>query len=136
MTAHPFVIFWLVKFLVRTGTIALVGVGLYWLASKMSPGAKAFWLGVFSDGGDPSFSRVASILILIACLAWDSLYVYATMHDKAHGIQLPDWEQLSGQALLIGVPYGLNVGGKAVAMLRSPVTAADCPPAPTAPKGN
>ena len=124
---HPFVMFWLVKFLIRTGTVTLALCALYWLVSKMSERAKTFWIGIFSDGGCPSFSRVASALILVNCLAWDALYVYSTMHGHG-GIQLPNWEHCSAQALLIGTPYGLNVGGKTISSFGKRPDLADCAP--------
>lgn len=134
MTAlhHPFVIFWLVKFLIRSATIGFVVVCIYWLIGKMSPGAKAFWIGVFSDEGSPSFSRVASGIAFVACIVWDSLFVYARLHGH-EGASLPSWEQFSGQALFIGTPYGFNVAGKAAAKIAQGAAGADCPPVP---KGN
>lgn len=122
MKAHPFLIFWLAKFVIRAGTISAVLVAAYWLVGKMSDGAKTFWISVFSDGGCGSFSRVGSGLIIIACLAWDSFFVYVK-HD------LPDSNALWAQALLIGVPYGLNVSGNAIRSVAGKEPAApDCPP--------
>lgn len=124
--AHSYLFFWLIKVLVRSITITFIVALLYFLVSKMSPGAKAFWIGVFSDDGTPSFSRVATGLLILACIVWDSFLVF-------HNGTLPDF---SGQALLIGTPYGLNVGGKAIAKVAAgPAGAvaqaqadANCPP--------
>jgi hypothetical protein len=101
---------WIARLLTHTASVALVLAFLYWLIGRMSPGAKTFWLGVFSDDGVPSFSRVATGILVIACVVWDS-YLCFVNHS------LPDF---SGQALLIGTPYGLNVSAKAVSKLRNP----------------
>ncbi|HLZ08810.1 MAG TPA: hypothetical protein VKT80_09505 [Chloroflexota bacterium] len=101
---------WIARLLTHSASVALILAFLYWLISKMSPGAKAFWLGVFSDEGTPSFSRVATGILVVACVVWDS-YLCFVNHA------LPDF---SGQALLIGTPYGLNVSAKAVSKLRNP----------------
>jgi hypothetical protein len=70
-----------------------------------------FWIGVFSDDGAPSFSRVASGFIMLACVAWDSILIFHNLHSPTGVYALPDF---SGQCLLIAVPYGLNVTGKAI----------------------
>ena len=57
-----------------------------------------FLAGVFSDGGQPSFSRVATGVALIASIAWVS---YLVIHNKT----LPDFY---GIAMFISVPYALN----------------------------
>lgn len=101
---------WVTRASVHTAWISLVLAFVYWLISKMSPGAKAFWTGVFSDEGVPSFSRVATGILVIACVVWDS-YIYFVNHAP------PDF---AGQALLIGTPYGLNVGTKAISKIRNP----------------
>lgn len=102
---------------------AIVGVFiavLYWMAEHMSPGAASFWKGVLSDSGNPSWSRVASSLLLIACVTWDTVFLFRTS-------MLPDGGTLSAQALFISSPYLINTGGKAATML---ATRQPAPPAP------
>jgi hypothetical protein len=57
-----------------------------------------FWKGVFSDNGSPSFSRVATGLIVAFSCGWVTHIVW-TSHA------LPDF---AGLALFIGTLYGLN----------------------------
>jgi hypothetical protein len=65
-----------------------------------------FWKGVFSEAdGTPSFTRVASGMLLAFACGWVSCLVY---RNNA----LPD---LGGLALLIGTPYGLNKLSQAAA---------------------
>src|SRR5690348_9414221 len=96
---------WLVKLLASASAVAAAVAAIYWLIGRMSDDAKKFWLGVFSDSGLPSASRVMSLgMILPASIIWVS-YLVVVNHA------LPD---LRGVAMLIGTPYGLNVGTKAV----------------------
>ena len=57
-----------------------------------------FWRGVFSDGGQPSFSRLASGFVVAFSLGWVTHLVW-------HNHALPDF---AGLALFIGTLYGLN----------------------------
>lgn len=57
-----------------------------------------FWRGVFSDGNQPSFSRVATGLIVAFSCGWVSHIVW-------HNHSLPDF---AGLALFVGTLYGLN----------------------------
>jgi len=100
-------LFWLAKLLLKVGVGALLIGALYWFFSRMSDGAKAFWTGVFSDGGTPSFSRVATALITVAAIIWISFIVYFKR-------EIPD---VGGVVLLIGTLYGLNVAGNAAAKI-------------------
>lgn len=123
---QSYLFLWLIKVLVRSATVTAIVAALYFLVSKMSPAAKKFWIEVFSDDGMASFSRVATGVLILACVVWDSFLVF-------HNAALPDF---SGQALLIGTPYGLNVGGKAIAKVAagpagavaSAAAEANCPP--------
>jgi hypothetical protein len=109
-------LFWLTKLLVNAATTSVLLWLFYALVSRMSDKAKAFWLGVFSDNGSPSFSRVASGVILVACLVWDTLLILHNLRSTPTVYALPDF---TGQVLLISTPYGLNVTGKAFERLRS-----------------
>lgn len=60
-----------------------------------------FWREVFSEGGQGSFSRVASGFHTIGALAWISHYV---VHTHA----LPDALTLGGLASFVIAPYGAN----------------------------
>jgi hypothetical protein len=113
---------WLTKLLVNAATTSVLLWLFYMLVSRMSDKAKAFWIGVFSDNGSPSFSRVASGVILVACLVWDTLLIFHNLRASAWTYSLPDF---TGQVLLISTPYGLNVTGKAIERLRS----SEIPPA-------
>jgi len=105
-------LYWLAKLLGHAGVAAALLWLFYFMAGHMSPGGKAFWTAVFSDGGIPSWSRIASGAIVAFGLGWISFLVIA---NRA----MPD---LSGIALLIGTPYGINVAGKAAAMIGGPKT--------------
>ena len=62
-------------------------------------GFKGFWRGVFSEpDGTPSFSRMASGLIVAFACGWVSHLVW-------HNHALPDF---AGLALFIGTLYGTN----------------------------
>jgi hypothetical protein len=107
MLAHFFTadfVLWLVKLLVKLGVAGGVLTALYWAVGKMSDRAKTFFVGVFSESGTPSFSRVATGLIVISAICWISFIVYET-----RGI--PD---VGGVILLIGTLYGVNVAGATV----------------------
>ena len=102
-------LFWLSKLLLKVGVGGLLMTALYWFFNHMSDGAKAFWTGVFSDGGAPSFSRVATALMCIAAVIWISFIVYFKR-------EIPD---VGGVVLLIGTLYGINVAGNAAAKIGS-----------------
>lgn len=60
-----------------------------------------FWKGVFSDGAEPSFSRVCSgvhSLVASGCL------IFVVWHSQ----HLPDAVTLGGLGAFTGVPYALN----------------------------
>jgi hypothetical protein len=61
---------------------------------------KDFWKRVITDGGEPSLSRVCTLLIVIFSCVWISAIV-------AHSFAFPDF---GGLSLLVGTLYGLNVG--------------------------
>jgi hypothetical protein len=65
-----------------------------------------FWRGVFSEmDGTPSFSRVATAVIVAFAMGWVTALVRANH-------QLPDF---GGLVLLIGALYGVNRFSSAVA---------------------
>jgi hypothetical protein len=64
----------------------------------------SFWRGVFSDDGNPSFSRVASGAVVFFSLGWVTHIVW-----RNHA--LPDF---AGLSLFVGTLYGLNVASKAI----------------------
>jgi hypothetical protein len=67
---------------------------------------KPFWRGVFSEpDGAPSFSRVATAVIVAFAVGWVTALVRMNH-------QLPDF---GGLALLIGTLYGVNKVAGAVA---------------------
>jgi len=92
---------WLVYVLTKTAVVATVAAVLYWGLERTSPAFKEFMRGVFSDGGTPSFSRVATGCLVLACLGMDG-YLVVRNHT------FPD---VGGQVLLIGTLYGVNVAG-------------------------
>lgn len=96
--------------ILRAIIIGLFIAALYWMGEKMSPEAAAFWKGVLSDQGNPSWSRVASSLLLVACVMWDTIYLLRMN-------QLTDGGTLSAQALFISSPYLINTTGKAAMMI-------------------
>ena len=100
-------LFWLAKLVLKTSVGGLLLLSLYWFFNRMSDGAKTFWTGVFSDGGSPSFSRVATALIAIAAVIWISYIVWFKR-------EIPD---VGGVVLLIGTLYGINVAGTAAAKI-------------------
>jgi hypothetical protein len=69
-----------------------------------------FLKGVLSDGDYPSASRVMSLIIVLFGCVWIS-YLVKVNHA------IPD---VTGVALLIGVPYGLNVGANAWTAVKGP----------------
>jgi len=103
------VIYFHLILLIRLIMAALFVALAYWMAEHMSPEAAIFWKAVLSDSGNPSWSRVASSLLLIACVVWDTRFLFTTN-------ALPDGGSLSAQALFISSPYLINTSGKAVMM--------------------
>jgi len=81
----------------------------------MSDGAKKFLADAHSDNGVASWSRIAGSVILVAEMAWVSFMVYIN-----HVI--PD---LSGLALLLCAPYGINVVGKTGTMIATSINTAN-----------
>lgn len=61
----------------------------------------SFWREVFSEGGQGSFSRVASGFHTAGALAWISHFV---MHTHS----LPDATTLTGLAAFVISPYGAS----------------------------
>jgi len=104
---HAFLI-WLAKLLAKSSVIVFAAAILYFAFAKMSERAKVFWTGVFSDGGSPSFSRVATALMCIAAVTWISFIVYFKR-------EIPD---VGGAVLLIGTLYGINVAPKVAGAFR------------------
>lgn len=106
---HQFLFFNLVL-LIRAAMIAVFVWLAYEMASHMSADAANFWKGVLSDSGVPSWSRVASSLLLIACITWDTIFLFRTG-------TLPDSGSLTAQALFMSSPYVINTTGKAAMMI-------------------
>lgn len=106
ITKHELVL-WVIKTLTYGFVAALFLFTLYAMISRMSEGAKTFWVGVHSDGGQPSWSRVASSVLLVCAIVWVSFVIYRT-------VSVPD---VGGIVMLISSPYGINVFGKAGSML-------------------
>jgi|GEM_PF-3144590 len=104
---------WLVYFLAKAGIAAFLLAGLYFVLSHIPERGKKFLEGVFSDGGNPSFSRVATAVLLTACLWWDTYFLYKM---KA----LPDF---GGQIAFVTLIYGVNVAGSTVAKFSNAATA-------------
>jgi hypothetical protein len=84
---------------------------------------KKFWLQVFTDHGEGSFSRVATTVTLAFCLFWTT---YLVMVNRA----LPDF---GGMSIFLGILYGVNKAATVATAFSSnpdePVKPA--PPAPT-----
>ena len=104
---------WLVYFLAKAGIAAFLLAGLYFVLGHIPERGKKFIEGVFSDGGNPSFSRVATAVLLTACLWWDTYFLYKM---KA----LPDF---GGQIAFVTLIYGVNVAGSTVAKFSNAATA-------------
>ena len=96
---------WLVYFLAKASVCAFILAALYWILSRIPERGKKFTEGIFSDAGNPSFSRVATGVLLICCIWWTTYLVYK---NKA----MPD---LGGQIAFISLIYGVNVAGSTVA---------------------
>ena len=109
---HHTVIFLHLIILIRAVIIAVFVWLAYWMGEHMSPDAAAFWKGVLSDSGNPSWSRVASSILLIACIVWDTRFLFTSG-------TLPNGGDLTSQALFISSPYLINTSGKAVMMLKN-----------------
>jgi len=90
---------WLGYVLVKSAVLAALLAFVYWALEHTSPEFKAFMKGAFSDGGTPSFSRVATGFLVLACVGMDGYLVF-----RNH--VFPD---VGGQVLLIGTLYGVNV---------------------------
>jgi hypothetical protein len=108
--ARHTVIFFHLILLIRAAIISVFVWLAYRMGERMSPESAAFWKGVLSDGGAPSWSRVASSTLLIACLVWDTRFLFTTG-------ALPNSGDLTSQALFISSPYLINTTGKAAMMI-------------------
>jgi len=96
---------WFAKIVVMilSGTIYVFAV-FYSAERLMSAAMKAFWLGVFSDGSSPSFSRVATGFLLLISGYWIT-------HLVIKNSTIPD---VAGVVLLISTLYGINTLPKVV----------------------
>lgn len=63
----------------------------------------SFWKGVFSDGDQPSFSRVASALLLVFALGWVTSVI-------CHTHKLPDASELLALGGFMTIFYVANRG--------------------------
>ena len=93
-------------------------------------GSMSFWAGVFSEGGKPSYSRVASAFALIVSLSWISWEIRAStsMADVSMLIR----EIGPFLAIVLGLTYGVNkVGGTIVGIKNGRNGTAAPPSAPT-----
>lgn len=79
-----------------------------------------------SESGTISFGRLASFILLITVLLWDSVYVvfsvarFGTYHFGLGDI-LPPVPTLLGQVAFFSAPYGITKGS-ALATPKSPVS--------------
>lgn len=60
-----------------------------------------FWKGVFSDDGQPSFSRISTGFALCFACGWVSAIVI-------HNHQIPDALTMGGLTAFVGALYGVN----------------------------
>jgi len=65
-----------------------------------------FWRGVFSDGDQPSFSRIATGMIVAFSLGWVTHLVW-------HNHTLPDTMTMAGLTAFMVSPYALNAAKNA-----------------------
>jgi hypothetical protein len=112
---HNQLLGWIVRSLGHSSIAIFWLYVLYFSISHMSDGAKKFLADAHSDNGVASWSRIAGSVILVAEMAWVSFMVYIN-----HAI--PD---LSGLALLLVSPYGINVVGKTGTMIATSITTAN-----------
>lgn len=89
---------------------------------------KSFLQGFFCEAdGTPSSSRLLSAVFGVASIVWVSLIVWAHIHHPYEPI-LPD---LTGLAIFIGVPYGINKGSdmvvKGVSVFKTNINGQDNP---------
>jgi hypothetical protein len=103
LTGEHGLLIWLVFFLTKAAAVACLCAAFYRVLKHLPEGGQKFIAGVFSDGGSPSFSRVATGLLLIFCLWWDTYFLYRNG-------AMPDF---TGQVLFLGTIYGVNVAGSA-----------------------
>lgn len=103
LTGEHGLLVWLVYFLAKASVGACLGIAAYWILKHIPERGLRFIEGVFSDGGNPSFSRVATAVLLCACMWWDTYFLY---ENKT----MPDF---TGQVFFIGTLYGVNIAGSA-----------------------
>lgn len=78
-----------------------------------------------SDSGKISYGRLASFIILIAVLIWDTSYVgytmirFGTFHFELSEL-LPSVETLLGQATFILAPFGITKAGSVLTAPKNP----------------
>jgi len=96
---------WLVYFLAKASVATFLIAILYFALGRIPERGKKFIEGVFSDEGTPSFSRVASAFLLMACIWWDTYFL-----TKLHA--MPDF---GGQITFVSLIYGMNVAGRTAA---------------------
>lgn len=103
LTGEHGLLVWLVFFLTKAAVGTCAGYAVYWVLKRLPDGGQKFIEGVFSDGGSPSFSRVATGVLLCACIWWDTYFLYRNG-------TMPDF---TGQVFFLGTIYGVNVAGSA-----------------------
>jgi hypothetical protein len=109
---------WLVYFLAKAGIAAFLLAGLYFVISHIPERGKKFIEGMFSDGGSPSFSRVATAVLLACMIWWDTYFLYKTLALIAAGHQISIKEAMPdffGQIAFVAMIYGVNVTGSTLA---------------------
>lgn len=72
-----------------------------------------FWRGVFSDSGEPSFSRVISAVLVGFSCGWVTAIVYNSHH-------LPDATQLGALGAFMVLFYATNRGTTAFGKQQPP----------------
>jgi hypothetical protein len=112
---HNQLLGWIVRTLGHSSVAIFWLYVLYFFISHMSDSARKFLADAHSDGGTASWSRIAGSVILICEMIWVSFMVYIN-----HAI--PD---LSGLAILLVAPYGINVIGKTGTMIATSITTAN-----------
>lgn len=96
---------WLAHLVVMVALVAVGVLAAYLLLRRMPQSHQAWLAEAFSEGGKASFSRLSTGLALAFCLVLDA---YLTVKNHA----FPS-DALTGQAMLVGVLYGLNQAGTA-----------------------
>lgn len=84
-----------------------------------------FLEAAMSDSGKISYGRLASFIILIFVLLWDSTYIvyamarFGTFHFELSDL-LPSVETLIGQATFILAPFGITKAGSVLTAPKNP----------------